>query len=216
MYHHLSQILLKQHISNYSSNQSMGAKKILHIMRKSPSPPHRENGTKKIKNALYMKKASPSPQEGEKGPTNRLFSRGTRQAPTLAAPLRAPMSEYDYKIHNIYSTLIYMYIKIHSRMHPIELLKKKFSEEHTLESSSNEIEQRCIYTPYERQRKRDVLQYLPLSKKLPPPPHCLNIDLYPSPPPPPDNDRVCDHNALLAFPQEKISHYTTDWSYHII
>ena len=41
-------------------------------------------------------------------------------------------------------------------------------------------------------------------KKIPP--HCLNIDLYP---PPPDNDRVCDHNALLAFPQEKISHYTT-------
>ena len=28
-------------------------------------------------------------------------------------------------------------------------------------------------------------------------------------PPPPDNDRVCDHNAMLAFPQEKISHYTT-------
>ena len=96
------------------------------------------------KKALYMKKASPSPQEGEKVPTNRLFSRGTRQAPTLAAPLRAPMSECDYKIHNIYSTLIY--IKIHSRMHPIDLLKKKFSKEHTLESSSNEIEQRCIRT----------------------------------------------------------------------
>ena len=27
--------------------------------------------------------------------------------------------------------------------------------------------------------------------------------------PPPDNDRICDHNAMLAFPQEKISHYTT-------
>ena len=66
-----------------------------------------------------MKKAPPSPQEGEKGPTNRLLSRGTRQAPTLAAPLRASMSECDYKIHNIYATLIY--IKIHSRMHPIEL-----------------------------------------------------------------------------------------------
>ena len=26
---------------------------------------------------------------------------------------------------------------------------------------------------------------------------------------PPDNDRVCDHYAVLAFPQEKISHYTT-------
>ena len=96
------------------------------------------------KNALYMKKASPFPQEGEKGPTNRLFSRGTRQAPTLAAPLRAPMSECDCKIHNIYSTLIYS--KIHSRMHPIELFLKNFSEEHTLESSGNEIEQCCICT----------------------------------------------------------------------
>ena len=97
---------------------------------------------KRRKKALYMKKPAPSPQEGEKGLTNRLYSRGTRQAPTLAAPLRAPMSDSDYKIHNIYSTLIY--IKIHSRMHPIELFFLKFSEEHTLESSSNEIERRCI------------------------------------------------------------------------
>ena len=28
-------------------------------------------------------------------------------------------------------------------------------------------------------------------------------------PPPPDNDRVSDHNAMPAFPQEKNSHYTT-------
>ena len=27
--------------------------------------------------------------------------------------------------------------------------------------------------------------------------------------PPPGNDRACDHNAMWAFPQEKISHYTT-------
>ena len=80
---------------------------------------------KKKKGPLYKKSPPPSPLEGEKDPTNRLFSRGTRQAPTLAAPLRAPMSECDYKIHNIYSTLIY--IKMHSRMHPIELFKKKFS-----------------------------------------------------------------------------------------
>ena len=67
-------------------------------------------------------------------------------------------------------------------MHPIELFKQKISEEHTLESSSNEIEQRCIYAPYERQRKRDVLQYLTLSKKLPPPP--LFEHRYVPPPPP--------------------------------
>ena len=55
-------------------------------------------------------------------------------------------------------------------MHPIELFLKIISEEHTLESSSNEFEQRCIYAPYERQIKRDVLQYLPLSKKNTPSP----------------------------------------------
>ena len=32
-------------------------------------------------------------------------------------------------------------------------------------------------------------------------------------PPPPDNDRICDHNAMLVFPQEKISHYTTACEY---
>ena len=119
MYHHLSQTLPKQlTLSNYSSNQSMGAKNSAHNVN--PPPRIEKMAQKKEeKKALYMKKASPSPQEGEKGPTNRLFSMGTRQAPTLAAPLRAPMSECDYKIHNIYSTLIY--IKIHSRMHPIEL-----------------------------------------------------------------------------------------------
>ena len=86
-----------------------------------------------------MKKASP--QEGEKGPTNRDCFPGEpgRHLYTLAAPLRAPMCECGYKIHNIYSTLIY--IKIHSRMHPIKLCRKKI-----LESSSNEIEQRCIRT----------------------------------------------------------------------
>ena len=26
---------------------------------------------------------------------------------------------------------------------------------------------------------------------------------------PPGSDRVCDHNTMSAFPQEKISHYTT-------
>ena len=65
----------------------------------------------------------------------------------------------------------------------------------------------AVYAPNERQRKRDVLQYLPLSKKIPPPPPPLFEHRFV--PPPPDNDRVCDHNALLAFPQEKISHYTT-------
>ena len=64
----------------------------------------------------------------------------------------------------------------------------------------------AVYAPYERQRKRGVLQYLPLSKKLLH--HCLNIDLYP-PPPITIGYVTINHNALLAFPREKISHYTT-------
>ena len=163
---------------------------------------------KKGKKALYMKKASPYPQEGEKGPTNRLFSRGsTRQAPTLAAgaPLRAPMSECDYKIHNIYSTLIY--IKIHSRMHPIELFLKRNSRKSI---PSNPLAMKlnsAVYTHRTNDNESGMYYNTPyFLKKYPPPPPFEHRFV----PPPPDNDRVCDHNALLAFPQEKISHYTTE------
>ena len=37
-----------------------------------------------------------------------------------------------------------------------------------------------------------------------------NDDSFKNPPPPlKDNHRVCDRNAMLAFRQEQISHYTT-------
>ena len=66
-------------------------------------------------------------------------------------------------------------------MHPIELFKKKilgraYPQILDLAMKLNS----AVYAPYERQRKRDVLQYLPLSKKIPT--NCLNIDLYPPPP----------------------------------
>ena len=48
-------------------------------------------------------------------------------------------------------------------MHPIALFHKIFSEEHTLESSL------AMILKYARQRKRDVLQYLPIISKFPPP-----------------------------------------------
>ena len=58
-----------------------------------------------------------------------------------------------------------------------------------------------------------------ITKITPPPPPYLDIDFYPrkmtihsGTPPPPGNDRVCDHNAMSAFPQEKNSHYTTVWA----
>ena len=90
-------------------------------------------------------------------------------------------------------------------MHPIELLKKNFRKSIPSNPLAMKLNS-AVYVPYERHRKRDVLQYLPLSKKnYPPPPLFEHRFVHP----PPDNDRVCDHNALLAFPQEKISHYTT-------
>ena len=64
----------------------------------------------------------------------------------------------------------YYYIKIHSKMHPIELFFKKISRKSI---PSNPLAMKlnsAVYAPYERQRKRDVLQYLPLSKKNYPPP----------------------------------------------
>ena len=58
-------------------------------------------------------------------------------------------------------------------MHPISPFYKIFPEEHTLESSSNEIEQ--LYT-HARQSKRDLLQFSPhYFKSIP----CLNMDFYP-------------------------------------
>ena len=101
-------------------------------------------------------------------------------------------------------------------MHPIELFKKKkFRNSIPLNPLAMKLNS-AVYAPYERQRKRDVLQYLPLSKKLPPPPLFEHRFVTPPPPPPPDNDRVCDHNALQAFSQEKISHYTTEWTHEIL
>ena len=95
-----------------------------------------------------------------------------------------------------------MISKIPSRMHPIALLHKIFSEEHTLESSSNKIEQ--CYT--HRTTSKDVLQFLPIISKLSPMFEHNNSYRHP---PPLNNNRICDHNAMLAYPQEKISHYTT-------
>ena len=37
----------------------------------------------------------------------------------------------------------------------------------------------------------------------------LPLIIYSGTTPPTDTDITCGHNAMLAFPQEKISHYTT-------
>ena len=48
-------------------------------------------------------------------------------------------------------------------------------------------------------------------------PHLFEHEFLPpsSPPPPPNNNRIYDHNAMLSFPQEKISHYTTAPGIHV-
>ena len=97
-------------------------------------------------------------------------------------------------------------------MHPIKLFLKRNSRKSI---PSNPLAMKlnsAVYTHRTNDNKSGMYyntSYF-LKKNTP---HCLNIDLYPPPPPPPDNDRVCDHNALLAFPQEKISHYTTVWTH---
>ena len=87
MYRPLSQILPKQHISTYSSNQSMGAKKILHIMRKSPiekMAPKKGNKAPPPKKALYMKKAPPPPHtRGRKRSYKWIVFQGTRPPPCV-------------------------------------------------------------------------------------------------------------------------------------
>ena len=92
-------------------------------------------------------------------------------------------------------------------MHPIDLF---FFLNFGIKSiTSNPLAMKlnsAVYAPYERQHKRDVhvLQYLPYYLK--------NFPLFEHrflPPPPSDNDRVWYDNAMLAFPQKEISHYTT-------
>ena len=55
-------------------------------------------------------------------------------------------------------------------MHPIELFKKKKFRKSILSNPLAMKLNSAVYAPYERQRKRDVSQYLPLSKKNTPPP----------------------------------------------
>ena len=62
----------------------------------------------------------------EKKPHSIVVSRGGR-APTLAPLLRAPMSKCYYIKCTMFSEIIHhIIIKIHSRMHPIELFIKNF------------------------------------------------------------------------------------------
>ena len=92
---------------------------------------------------------------------------------------------------------------------------KNFLEEHTLNLTAIQLHDThrtttqtgCITIPrYPHYLKNDttsfVRGFLPL----------IN-DISFGHPPPPNNDRVCDHIAMQVFPQEKILHYTTIYNW---
>ena len=70
-------------------------------------------------------------------------------------------------------------------MHPIELFFKRNSRKSLLSNPLAMKLNSAVYAPYERQHKRDVLQYLPLSKKKYPPPLMFEHRFVPPPPHPP-------------------------------
>ena len=102
-----------------------------------------------------------------------LFSQGGERL--LPPPMGAHMGEYGicYKIHNIFGNYSsYNDIKRDSKMQPIEPFLKNFLRRaYTLEFTIIEIEQRYmnLYSPHNRQRKRDLLQeYLSIISKTTP------------------------------------------------
>ena len=68
-------------------------------------------------------------------------------------------------------------------MHSIELFKKNSQKSIPSNPLAMKLNS-AVYAPYERQRKRDVLQYLPLSKKNTPPPPLFEHRFVPPPPTP--------------------------------
>ena len=129
-----------------------------------------------------------------------MFQSGTRTY-SCPPPLQVLMSKCE--MHNIFRNYSsHKYIKIRSTLHPI------FLEEHTLldplaiklksviRTARSITQAGCITMPSHYFKKYTPMLehgFLPL----------INDHLFRHPPPP--------NNAMLAFPQEKNSHYTTVW-----
>ena len=170
----------------------------------SPPPPHGEMVPQMRKKALILYGENGN-SKGEKHPTLIFFFKSGDRDPTCLSPLARPWAKVIIKL-TIFSEIIHHVIM---SKYTLECTQVHYFKKNSRESiSSNPLAMKLnsvIRTA--RQRNRDILQYLHiLSQNYPP---CLNIDFYPLYPPPPNNNRICDHNAMLAFPQEKISHYTT-------
>ena len=116
------------------------------------------------------------------------------------------MNESNYKMHIILGNYpSYNYIQIQSRIHPKSL---KFSWKSI---PSNHLAMKywtALYTPHDNESGM-YYNTSPVPQKYTPmfEPGFLPLINNPSlrHPPPPDNDRY----AMPAFPQERISHYTT-------
>ena len=148
----------------------------------------------------------------KKSPHSILVFRGG-QAPTLAPLLRAPMSECDYIKCTMFSEIIHHIIisKYTLECTQLNYFLKIFLEEHTLESSINKIKQRYTHSTINNARGM-YYNTTPLAKKLHPlfGHRFLPLKNDHSFRHPISNDSV-DHNAMSAFPQEKNSHYTTEY-----
>ena len=154
------------------------------------------------------------PPRGGKGPPNITFFQGVGSERILfPTPLWVLMSKCDYKTHNIcrnYSS--HNDMKIPSTLHPVELFIKKFSRKSlslnplaiklniVIRTAWSTTQAGCItMSPCYLKIYNPMVEhgFLPLING-----HSFR-HLRPLP------DKVCGHNAMLAFPQEKISHYTT-------
>ena len=106
------------------------------------APKRRKKIFKSRNKALHIEKKAPIRGENPHG----FFLQGGGEGllsppPPPPPPLLAHMIKSDYKMRNIFENyLSHNYVKIHSRLHLIELFLKNFkifSEEHTLKSPSS-------------------------------------------------------------------------------
>ena len=163
-------------------------------------PPYREKG--------------PYDRGGEKGPLDRnvYFFQGWRTH-TLASLCERPWTKVIIQCTTFSEIFHHIIISKHIlECNQLNYFFKIFSEKHNLEFSSNEIEQRYTHSTIDNDNTSLLcLKYytsmfehgfLPLIKD-----HSFKD------PSPSKTIGYVTNNAMLAFPQEKISHYTTDSNY---
>ena len=135
----------------------------------------------KMANGLQKKKQAPPPKGEKRHFTWReklhsfVVSRGGRVSAYSCPLLRAPMSECDYIKCTMFPEIIHHIIisKYNLECTQVNFFFKIFSEKHTLESSSNKIEQGYTHRTIDNASEM-YYNTSPLAQKF-----CLNIDFYP-------------------------------------